>query len=266
MIVRDDGDTWGVVLQTDHADLSGQFAAAWGNDSFVPPRPWASVRTAAARHDDGWAIWERAPRLLAIDGEMRPRNFLDVQILSHLAFYRAQIAAVSDEDPYAGLLVSMHGTGIYNGRYGTDPALKLTFAPTERRAVDAFVAEQEDSRREIVDELRLAEDELWTNYRMLQIFDRLSLHFCTKDMQRGEPATLAPAPIDYERGPAAELAIEPDGPWRVRIDPYPFATTTTRFTLLRRQIPKDDWRDDTEFRERFFATPAQEKEIVITPA
>ena len=38
------------------------------------------------------------------------------------------IAAVLDQDPYAGLLVSMHGAGIYRGRYGTQPSLKLTFA------------------------------------------------------------------------------------------------------------------------------------------
>ena len=59
MIVRDAGDAWQVVLQTDHADLSGAFARAWaergaGHDSLV---------IAAERHDDGWAVWERAPRV-----------------------------------------------------------------------------------------------------------------------------------------------------------------------------------------------------------
>ena len=29
MIVRDSGEAWQVVLQTDHADLAGAFARAW---------------------------------------------------------------------------------------------------------------------------------------------------------------------------------------------------------------------------------------------
>jgi hypothetical protein len=265
VIVRDDGATWSIVLQTDHADLSGQFARAWGNEDFSPPQPAATVARAAARHDDGWAIWERQPRLLAVDGQVKPRNFLDVQILSHLAFYRAQIAAVGDEDPYAGLLISMHGAGIYNGRYGTDPALKLTFAPLEQREVDGFVSEQEDRRRQLVEELSLSEDELWTNYRLLQIFDRLSLHFCMKNPAVGAAATLRPVPTRYAEEDT-ELAIEPDGPWRVKMDPYPFGEAPARFVLLQRDVPKGDWRSDDEFRNEFFAHPAEEKEIVISPS
>ena len=55
-------------------------------------------------------------------------NFLDVDVRSHLAFYRAGIAAVTEQDEHAGLLVSMHGAGIYRQRYGLDPALGLTRA------------------------------------------------------------------------------------------------------------------------------------------
>ncbi len=265
MIVRDAGDAWDVVLQTDHALLSGQFASAWGNERFVTPKPLRTVVRAAARHDDGWAIWERAPSLLSVNGTPRPRNFLDVQIRSHLAFYRAQIAAVGDEDPYAGLLISMHGCGIYNGRYGTDPALKLTFAAADQRAVDAFVGEQEQRRHELVIELELTEDELWTNYKLLQVYDRLSLYFCTKDVEGGEPAKLAPIPVSYD-GEEAQISIEPDGPWRVRMDPYPFGESPTTFALPRRTLPKAAWSDNDEFREQFFATPAQATQIVVSPS
>jgi Protein of unknown function (DUF3891) len=264
MIVRDRGDAWGIVFQTDHALLAGQFARSWGNDRFEAPRPRHTVATATARHDDGWSIWERAPSLLQVNGSARPRNFLDVQILSHLAFYRAQIAAVSDEDQYAGLLISMHGCGIYNGRYGTDPALKLTFAPTEQRAVEAFTQEQEDRRRELVGSLGVSEKELWTNYKLLQIYDRLSLYFCMKDVERGEPSKLRPVPVDYD-GNETEIEITPDGPWRVRMAPYPFAEPTARFELLRRSLPKSRWPDNDTFREEFFEAPLQRTEIEVSP-
>ena len=71
MIVRDLGDAWQVVLQTDHADLSAAFARAWA----TPLSP--SLVVATERHDDGWAVWEQSPR---VDGDGKPVNFLEVDI------------------------------------------------------------------------------------------------------------------------------------------------------------------------------------------
>jgi hypothetical protein len=261
MIVRDRGDSWQIVLQPDHADLSRQFARAWGNaDGFAVPRPLDSVTVAAARHDDGWAVWERAPALDR-DGKA-PRNFLDVEVASHLAFYRAMIAAVLDDDPYAGLLVSMHGAGIYRGRYGTQPSLKLTFADEEREQVDAFVAEQERLHARLMDRIGIDEEERWTNYRLLQVYDRLSLYFCLRDVEAGEADALAPAPRGYD-GAEASLRIEPDGPWRIRIDPYPFAEGPATFRLVRRVLPKERDADNDAFRRRFAATAPEEMAITV---
>lgn len=260
MIVRDRGDSWQVVLQPDHADLSAQFARAWGNaDGFAAPTPLDPVVVASARHDDGWAVWERAPSFDAENG--RPRNFLDVQVPSHLAFYRAAIVSVLDHDRYAGLLVSMHGAGIYRGRYGTQPSLKLTFADEVREQVDRFVREQEELQPRLAAELGAAEDERWTNYKLLQVFDRLSLYFCLKDLEAGEADTIAPVPVDYSGGEVS-LAIEPTGPWRVRIDPFPFAESPARFTLLRRAIEKKAW-TEREFRETFLAVEPERTEITV---
>jgi Protein of unknown function (DUF3891) len=265
MIVRDAGDSWQVVLQTDHAVLSGQFAEAWGNDRFERVRPFRSVVTATLRHDDGWAVWERAPSIMAWNGDVKPRNFLDVQVGSHLAFYRAMIASVRDDDPYAGLLVSMHGAGIYNGRYGTQPSLRLTFADDERQQVEAFVQEQEASYPGAIASLGAAEEERWANYKLLQIFDRLSLHFCMKDADRGEADVLTPVPVDYA-GTETELRIEPDGPWSIRLDPFPFAGELASFTLVRRVIPKRAWADHDEFRRDFFAAEPQTMAITARAA
>ena len=212
MIVRDAGDAWQVVLQTDHAQLSGALARAWADQG--PGR--ASLAIAAERHDDGWAVWERSPR---VDSDGKPVNFLDVDVRSHLAFYRAGIAAVTEHDPDAGLLVSMHGAGIYRQRYGLDPTLALSRAPEVQELVDAFVAEQEakfggepGSRQE--------------DYELLQIYDRLSLYFCMRDVEAGEPAEFQ------------GLRLEPLGPWHVRLSPYPFTESPGRFSLVRRLIPK----------------------------
>jgi Protein of unknown function (DUF3891) len=210
VIVRDRGDSWQVVLQTDHADLSAAAARAWADrrahhDSLV---------VAAERHDDGWAVWEQAP---LVDPVGKPVNFLEVDVRSHLAFYRAGIAAITEQDPYAGLLVSMHGAGIYRERYGLDPGLGLSRAPEVQGDVDAFVAEQEAK-------FDLAEHR--AEYDLLQFYDRFSLYFCLRDVEAGEEAELQ----GYRFRPVAPL--------RVRLDPYPFAEQPVRFSLLRRIVPK----------------------------
>lgn len=210
MIVRDRGDSWQVVLQTDHADLSAAAARAWADKG---PRH-DSLTVAAERHDDGWAVWEQAPR---IDEDGKPVNFLEVDIRSHLAFYRAGIAAIAEQDPYAGLLVSMHGAGIYRQRYGLDPGLGLQRAAEEQQEVDAFVAEQE---------AKFDLDEHRAEYDLLQFYDRFSLYFCMRDAENGEAAEVQ------------GYRFEPVGPWHVKLDPYPFGERPVRFSLLRRVVPK----------------------------
>jgi hypothetical protein len=208
MIVRDLGDAWQVVMQPDHADLSAAFARAWA----TPLSP--SLVIATERHDDGWAVWEQSPR---VDADGKPVGFLDVDVRAHLAFYRAGIAAITEEDADAGLLVSMHGAGIYKQRYGLDTALGLSRAAEVQGDVDAFVAEQE---------AKFAGEPKgrWEDYELLQLFDRLSLYFCMRD---GEEAELQ------------GYRIEPVAPWHVRLSPYPFGAGAGGFSLLRRVIPKN---------------------------
>jgi hypothetical protein len=208
MIVRDLGDAWQVVMQTDHADLSAAFARAWA----AQLKP--SLVVATERHDDGWAVWEQAPRF---DADGTPVTFLDVDVRSHLAFYRAGIAAIAEQDEDAGLLVSMHGAGIYRQRYGLDPALGLARAAEAQDEIDAFVAEQE---------ARFGGEpgDRWSDYELLQLFDRLSLYFCMRD------------------GDEAELQgyrLEPIAPWHVRLAPFPFGRDAARFSLVRRLVAKN---------------------------
>jgi hypothetical protein len=228
MIVRDLGDAWQVVLQTDHADLSAGLARAWR-----APLP-ASLVIAAERHDDGWAVWEQAPR---VDADGKPVNFLEVDVRSHLAFYRAGIAAITEQDEGAGLLVSMHGAGIYRQRYGLDPGMGLARAGEAQDEVDAFVAEQEAKFGSEPGDRR-------GDYELLQLFDRLSLYFCMRDVEGGEAAELQ------------GYRLEPIAPWRVRLSPFPFRDRSGHFSLVRRVLPKSGAVD-------ILAAPTETTEITI---
>lgn len=246
MIVRDTGDAWQVVLQTDHADLSAAFGGAWADRG---PRH-DSLVTAARRHDDGWAVWERSP---LVDADGAPVGFLDVHVPAHLAFYRAGIAAITDEDLYAGLLVSMHGSGIYRQRYGSDTGLSLSRAAEVKPLVDAFVEEQESSHAECALVVGVDDELRWADYHRLQWLDRFSLAFCLREWDRGDADA-------FDVGP---FRFEPRGPWRARIEPYPFIESSARFTLVVRSIPKHPW-TQTAFRRSFFQTQPTVAEIELT--
>lgn len=242
MIVLDGGTHWQVVMQTDHGDLAGALAAAWGNERFARPRRHASLALAATRHDDGWAVWERWPQM-ADDGS-RPLPFLEVHIHSHLVFYDAAITDVSLQDPYAGLLLAMHGAGLYRERYGTTPGLRNRWADDFHDEIEAFVERTEDSYAERIAAAGASEQERWVDYRLLQVMDRLSLYFSGfHKLADGEVLELGPVPLDYAGGETtlriAPLdAFAPLTPRRVAIDPYPFAEPTARFELVRRVIEK----------------------------
>jgi uncharacterized protein DUF3891 len=245
VIVRDVGDAWQVVLQTDHADLAAGFARAWADRG---PRH-DSLALATERHDDGWAVWEASPQ---VDDAGKPVSFLEVDVTAHLAFYRACIAAVTDEDPYAGLLVSMHGAGIYRQRYGSDPALKLTRADDVQELVDEFVAEQETSHAARAEAIGVDDERRWADYRLLQVYDRLALHFCMRDVASTETE------LEGYR-------LEPVGEWGVRVDPYPFVEEVTHLRLLRRLVPKRAWAQD-EFRHGLGALAPEAVDLAVTRA
>jgi hypothetical protein len=243
VIVRDLGDAWQVVLQTDHADLSLGFAEQWRERT---PRH-ESLEVATERHDDGWAVWEQAP-LVEADGT--PVNFLAVDVRSHLAFYRACVASVTEQDAYAGLLVSMHGAGIYRQRYGRDPALGLARATEVQDEIDAFVDEQESGYEQRLRESGVGDDDRWRDYDLLQLYDRLSLHFCMRDTAS-------------DVGELQGYRLEPGGAaWRVRIDPFPFTASPARFSLLRRVLPRRPWTSG-DFRREFFAAQPERVRIEL---
>jgi hypothetical protein len=247
MIVCDLGDRWQIVMQTDHADLSGGFARKWkqrGDRS-------DSLAIAAERHDDGWAVWEQAPMCDLETG--KPVNFLDVGVLSHLAFYRAGIAAITEQDPYAGLLVSMHGAGIYRGRYGLQPDLRLTFAEDARAQVDAFVEEQESGFDARDAELGVTAEQRRRDYELLQIYDRMSLLFCMND-------ALSPPPAEF-----SGYSFRPDGTGTISSDPFPFEGEES-FSLLRRVLPKSRWSNESEFRQDLLGTEPERTSITVRAA
>lgn len=187
-----------LVRQVEHGRVAGELAAAWGNDAFEPPEPYRSVRTAAARHDEGWRAWDA--RVLYDEVERRPLHFLDIEAGEHIRLYRKGMHRVSLEDVYAGLLVGMHWTGLYRGRWSAPGReARIGRSPGDRERQDRVV--RAEQRRWITakeqawtePEPRSAfETRLWHNYELLQLWDLLSLYLSVMPQEPAPPTAAVP--------------------------------------------------------------------------
>src|SRR5262249_10296212 len=216
MIVRTYHGKLLLIRQTDHMVLAGQLADIWGNKCFARSEPFAPLARAAYEHDTGCARWEAAPK---VDRDTRrPYQFTDLPVEEHLAFYREGVDRVAAADAHAGLLVNLHCQGLYNQRFGTTPAMTPRRPPAEQEtAVRQFLTALQAQRCELGLRVPIDEPALWTQYMLLQIYDRLSLYLCMP--QRA--ADLGPVPTSAG-GAAVTLALRPTGGEEVAVAPWPF--------------------------------------------
>ena len=229
--------------QEDHAELSAQLAAHWGNERFSQLRPYKTMVFATTYHDSGYREWEGNPPINLEKG--RPyahREDVPSFEAIELEAYAKNVEWVRSHDPYAGLLVSMHRTGLWHNRYNvfTQPATRLRERSLEvQTAKKKLEAKQEDHKKELAAGHPGFENELAYNYRALQIYDLLSLYFCcdgyASENQFKEYA-IAPVRVTYESDETVELRITPNGANAVRFDPYPFDVSPLRVSVRTRSM------------------------------
>ena len=141
-------DAQGLILigQPAHAWVSGQLARTWGNDRFGGFEPWEEVCLAAEQHDIGMAAWDAAPDLSPASG--LPYSFRELPRSTHLALWASAASLVLPQSRYAALLVSLHGTGLY------EPADRENGAPSDDPAVVEFLSRQRVLQDELLGSLR----------------------------------------------------------------------------------------------------------------
>jgi hypothetical protein len=263
MVIRDLKDGGSLVsTQEDHAELAAQFAAHWGNEQFAKLRPYETVVFAATYHDSGYREWEGRPPMNVEKG--RPYAFRE-RIPSfeavELQAYKMNIDWVAARDPYAGLLVSMHRTGLWQNRYDVlaEPTMKLrNRSPAVEALKRELEAKQEKDRSELAEGRPGFERELWHNYRALQAFDLLSLYFCCDGYATEETFReykLSPVTPAYDRDEEVALRIIPNGPGAVRMHPYPFDSSPLRVTVRARIVPPTKVKSEKACAEAYHKAP-----------
>lgn len=288
VIVAETTEGYQFVTQPDHAALAGQFADAWGSASVDRPDTFDSLVLAAYAHDTGWRTYDRRPHL--DDGD--PVDFREMPADIWVDLYDEGIDAVAEMDAYAGLLVSMHGSGLRNRRYGLSPEWPET--PAEYRA---FVDREECRQRRLLGDLldgsqaaagdgtagraagegrdSLASEadrdlvrslhggegvpdgydgRLWADYRRLQAWDALSLSFCLTDDPPGY-GDIGAVPTGGPRDETT-LSVTRVESGEFTVEPYPFAESPLVVTVPVRTVT--EWSGGESALARAYYGPGRE--------
>lgn len=254
-----------VVRQPDHGVQTGLFASRWGNDRTPPFDPRQAVIDAGTRHDNGWAAWEESPTMDPETGQ--PWQFYKLTPHEHVPLYRRGIKMAGYHDLTTGILVSMHGAGLYNDRYDTFRLAERHLSESERVLVDEFLAEQALYQQSLAE--RIAGRELgthittdpktWYNYLLLQVWDRFQLQFAWRLAADGEIA-----PLPHPDGSTGTLKIKNVGEMAVELDPYPFDTDRLVFPMAARLLPDRPYREPEEFLAEMSRTPELQLECKVS--
>jgi hypothetical protein len=255
-----------LALQIDHSRVAGFFAAHWGNQDFARPEPYASVALAANEHDIGWWEWEMKPS--TVNDKGYPLDYHDGSLnylgQLRLDFYKNAVEHVLPRDPYAALLMAMHGVALMNAGYG-----KYAYPPdrTSDPRVKAYVDDQEELRLKLLEQLRQSErfksfssdEQVWTNYEYMEVFDQLAQFVCnryplnSKARKLGPSNTLNDVHVPTKPGkPAVKLNIDTVAEHKAVLRPYPFDMDPLPFSFTARLVPNRTYKDGEDFLGEFY--------------
>lgn len=221
MIVRDEGATFLLITQPDHAQLAETIMAAIRTE---PPLEGPARRTillATREHDNGWTEVDAEP---TIDPETgRPCDFMSGPARVKHELWPRGITRVAKTDPLAGALVAEHAVTVYGYRR-SEPEWVPFFGTIEamRDALLQRIGMFTGASRETFE----------ADYRCVRLGDALSLQFCNAWT---EPQTT----LGYEasvNGPT--LLVAPD----------PFGGATVPLRVIGRRIPARPYAHDADVR------------------
>ena len=262
MIVTRRPEGLSLVTQVEHGRIAGELASQWGNADFAPPSPRDPVVLAATRHDEGWRTRDARP--LFNEVQRRPLHFLEIDPDDHVRLYREGVERVRLGDAYAGLLVGMHWTGLYRGRWSVPGARgRLARGDHDEALLDEVVHAEEvrwvQARAEAwtqAEPRARFETTLWHHYELLQLWDLLSLFLCVMPQEAdpdteprpwgpqlsslthvATPVTLPPVRRSPFDAAPVTITVRVAGRGRAELTPWPFAGDSFQVDVEHSPVP-----------------------------
>ena len=269
MIRREDGGEFLLIAQHDHALIAGELAEQFGNAQFATPEPQAQTIRGVALHDCGWPLHDDAPTR---NSDGLPSDVFETTRPVALKVWATSADKAAAEEPYAGLLTSLHvlslsvfatsETSFAHEKFDMDD-------PQERFAIIKFqqheIARQEGLRQRLGlraekplhhsgaprEVMQRAEDQLQFNFRMLQAMDAISLAACctTPPMSQTQDVFRQPG------GEKVKLSLGRRGN-DVLVDPWPFDVKEIALQIPATRVPTQPYESDEHFRAMYGAAPA----------
>src|SRR5262247_340687 len=181
-----------------------------------------------------------------------------------LDFYKNAVDHVLQRDPYAALLMAMHGVALMNAGYG-----KYAYPPdrTSDPRVKAYVDHQEQLRFKLLEQLPqsdqfknfTSDEQVWTNYEYMEVFDQLAQFVCnryplnSKARKLGPSHSLNDVDVPTKRGqPAVKITVDTVGENKAVLHPYPFDMDPLPVAFNARLVPNRTYQDGEDFLGEFY--------------
>ena len=246
MILRPDPRGTLAIGQPAHAWLSGHLAEAW-RWRF---EPLDAVRLAALQHDIGMAGWDAAPVLDPRSG--LPYSFTSMPRAMHVELWSRAARLMVAQSGYAALLVSMHGTGLYE-RYVSEQ---------ERAAepVRGYLAGEYAFQQRLRESLGADTADVARNAALLRCWDWLSLFLCTGADQQ---AAFTAVPTDGEPVDL-DLRWSDDARTQAALAPWPFTDPELGLRVEARLL-NGTYPDQTSLDAALAVAPLEVLTLVLCP-
>ncbi len=234
VIRREDQGEFLLITQHDHALIAGELAEQFGNDSFARPEPRESVIRGVSLHDCGWPLHDDQPTL---NSSGQPRDVFESTPEIAIPTWTASAEKAAAQDPYAGLLVSLHvlslsvfattQTPFDHEKFNLDdPPDRFAVAKFQQREIErqeklklvlGLRTDKANLHRQHQESTQKKEDQVTFNFRMLQAMDAISLACCCTKPPTKQTQDVMPQP----GGAPLRLNLERRGN-DVGVDPWPF--------------------------------------------
>jgi hypothetical protein len=258
MIRRRVGDEFWLILQHDHALLSGKLAEHWGNDRFAKPQAATAV-LGISLHDCGWPIHDDRPTL---NKDRLPIDVFETTLSTGLSVWTESAKRAAERDAYAGLLVSLHAMSlsalamsqVFDNEHFDIKDSRVRFEVNKFQHAQIELQErlrkQLGLRTDIPLRLGIAEKStdpreqaLEFDFRLLQAMDKMSLCLCCT---KPPFASIEPV-INRPGGKAMALRVQRPEPERLEVSPWPFDAARIDLSFPYRRVPVKPFADQQSF-------------------
>ncbi len=238
------------ITQPTHAWVSGQLAQVWGNQQFGAIAPYQEVCLGVEQHDIGWLPWEAAPTLNPDTGY--PHSFNEVAPEVHTELWAGAKHLAMPMGRYVALLVSLHGTGLY------ERFTHWKRSPESTRVVETFLQQEKEFQQQLIHRLEqdpsyvpyVTPEAITRNQRLVATLDALSLAIC---MGVTEQRQIDQVPTATGETTLTLMPIA-DDPTQLSVTPWCFHTNEVA-VVFEGRILGEEFADESTMRDRLTDAP-----------